>query len=182
MNVDFVLMGHVSRETFHSQIVDDLGVSEMKSSIDDGSLGVWENAKRAWQMVDKKSDYGVVIQDDAILCDHFALLCTQFLEEHKGHVISFYFGDDPKWIKPNYFDAWLSHAVCLAIPTSQIDDMIKYCDKRTEVFGDDMKMRRWLIKNYRMCRYSNPSLVQHRDIPSIVNPDKPVRQSAIFEG
>lgn len=184
MNIDLVLMGHTSREKYHQQMVDDLCRYEMKASIDDGTLGVWENAKQAWQLVDERSDYGIVIQDDALLCKNFILRASLFLSKHRGQIVSFYFGDDPnneRWIKPDFFDAPLFHAVCLAIPTYLIDDMIAYCDQRPEVYGDDMKMKRWLISKNKTCRYSNPSLVQHRDIPSIVDTTKPTRQSAIYE-
>lgn len=187
MNIDYVIMGHDSR---YKEVIDLMYLMVIghgimpKLSADDGTLGVWGNAKKAWRMVDPKSDYGVVIQDDAILSYLFTDKVYNFLTEHNGHIVSFYYGDNPradKEIQPDYFDAWLSHAVCLAIPTPLIPDMIAYCDKRTEVEGDDMKMRRWLIANNRTCRYSNPSLVQHRDIPSILNPSKPTRQSKIFK-
>ena len=183
MNIDIVVMAHTSRIGYLYSIYEQID-GEPKIVIDDGTFGVWGNAKRAWGMIDPKSQYGVVIQDDAILCDDFKHRCEKFLSEHNGHMVSFYFGESKKtfkYLRPKYFDAPLYHAVALAIPTHQIPDMIKYCDTRTEVDGDDMKIKRWLISQNRTCRYSNPSLVQHRDIPSIVNPDKPPRQSAIFQ-
>jgi hypothetical protein len=179
MIIDFVLMGHVSRETYHRSILDQLW--GRKCSIDDGTLGVWGNAKRAWQLINSKSEYGIVIQDDAILCDNFVDEAEVFLIDHMGQIVSFYFGEDPKWIMPRWFDAPLFHAVCLAIPTHLIPDMIEYGDLKTQVEHDDMKMKRWLIANNKTCRYSNPSLVQHRDLPSIIDPTKPLRQSTIFK-
>ena len=182
MNIDYVIMGHLSRIPFQRYFVDNLEY-DVPITVDDGTLGVWGNARQAWEMVNPKSDYGVVIQDDAILCDDFKHRCEKFLSEHNGHMVSFYFGESKKtfkYLRPKYFDAPLYHAVALAIPTHQIPDMIKYCDTRTEVDGDDMKIKRWLISQNRTCRYSNPSLVQHRDIPSIIDPQKPIRQSNIF--
>lgn len=181
MNIQYAIMGHVSRSTY----VDDLkfDLNTQRASIDDGTLGVWGNARKTWQLISETSDYGIVIQDDAILCDKFKDKAELFIEQNYGHVISFYFGDSRKsfkYLRPTKFDAPLYHAVALAIPSKEIADMIQYCDQKPEAIGDDMKIRRWLISQNRICRYSNPSLVQHRDIPSIVNPEKPLRQSAIF--
>lgn len=176
-------MAHVSRGTFVDSLANALDVDAIKVSVDDGTLGVWGNAKQTWQMIDKKSDYGIVLQDDAILCNNFKHKAKQFLIEHQPQICSFYFGQQnkTKYIKPHYFDAPLFHAVALAIPTNMIDDMISYCDKRTEVFGDDMKMKRWLISQNKLCRYSNPSYVQHRNIVSTIDPTKQTRQSDIFK-
>lgn len=181
MKIDYIIMAHHSRSAYLKDLLWQLPQDKTTASIDQGTLGVWENAKRSWSKVDPKSDYGIVIQDDAILCDGFTKKAEQFLTEHDGQIISFYYGNETKWVKPNYFDAPLFHAVALAIPTKLIPEMIAYCDTRHEVFGDDMKIKRWLISKNLTCRYSNPSLVQHRDIPSIIDPQKPIRQSNIFQ-
>lgn len=182
MNIDYIIMAHKSRKEHYERLANQF--DDIKLCIDYQNQGAWAIAKQAWDMADKDSDYTIVIQDDALLCHNFQEKAEQFIEQHKGHVISFYYGDNPqahKEIKPDYFDTMLNHAVCLAIPTAEIEDMIQYCDFQPECTGDDMKIRRWLITNGRTCRYSNPSLVQHRDIPSIVDPTKPVRQSKIYK-
>lgn len=178
MNIDYVVMAHTSRIGYLYDI--SFHLNNPKIVIDNGFFGVWGNAKRAWSAIDINSDYGVVVQDDAILCEGFMERVEQFLTEHDGQICSFYYSNDSKWIKPDHFDAPLFHAVCLAIPTHMIQDMIEYCDTRYEVYGDDMKIKRWLISKNMTCRYSNPSLVQHRDIPSIIDPTKPIRQSDIY--
>lgn len=188
MKIDYVIMGHESRRDYIDDLfwqLIDCPINFLAYEIDNGSLGVWENAKRAWlhPAVKPGADYRVVIQDDAILCDKFGVKAEQFLSDHDGQICSFYFGDEEtrtKYIRPDYFDAPLYHAVALAIPTKMIPAMVAYCDGRKEIDGDDMKMKRWLISLNRTCRYSNPSLVQHRDIESIIDPTKPLRQSAIF--
>lgn len=189
MKIDYVIMSHPSREQYAEELflqLLDQNINYLAIETDRENLGVWENAKHAWlrPAVKPGANYRIVIQDDAILCDNFIQKAETFIEQHAGHVISFYYGDNPqahKEIKPDYFDTMLNHAVCLAIPTAEIEDMIQYCDFQPECTGDDMKIRRWLITNGRTCRYSNPSLVQHRDIPSIVDPTKPVRQSKIYK-
>jgi hypothetical protein len=186
MKIDYIIMGHHSRQTYSDQLSDQISEATgiCSTVIDTQTQGAWTIASQAWQLVSPQSNYGLVIQDDAILCDDFTTKAESFLKEHNGQICSFYFGDDPDkqhWIKPDYFDAPLFHAVALAIPTKLIPDMIQYCDTRNEIEGDDMKIKRWLISQNRTCRYSNPSLVQHRDIPSIINPQKPKRQSAIFQ-
>lgn len=179
MKIDYSIMAHHSRIGYLYSIYEQL--EDPAIVLDSGYFGVWGNAKRAWNKIDPDSDYGIVIQDDAILCDGFTKKAEQFLTEHNGQIISFYYGNETKWVKPQYFDAPLFHAVALAIPTKLIPEMIAYCDTRHEVYGDDMKIKRWLISKNLTCRYSNPSLVQHRDIPSIIDPQKPIRQSNIFQ-
>ena len=186
MKIDYIIMAHESRGQYAMDLMYKLTEQKVRPRMvmDGRGLGVWENAKMAWSIPPREGDYRVVIQDDAILCDNFIQKAEAFIQHHAGHVISFYYGDNPqahKEIKPDYFDTILNHAVCLAIPTAEIPGMIQYCDFQPECTGDDMKIRRWLITNSRTCRYSNPSLVQHRDIPSIVDPTKPVRQSKIYK-
>lgn len=176
-------MAHHSRSAYAMDLMKTIYDQSRKPRMvmDGRDTGVWHNAKLAWTLAPRNGDYRVVIQDDAILCDNFTDKVEQFLTEHDGQICSFYYGNETKWVKPQYFDAPLFHAVALAIPTKLIPEMIAYCDTRYEVFGDDMKIKRWLISKNLTCRYSNPSLVQHRDIPSIIDPQKPIRQSNIFQ-
>ena len=46
-------------------------IGDAKVSLDTGVWGLWENSKRSWLSYDKKSDYHMVIQDDAVICSNF---------------------------------------------------------------------------------------------------------------
>lgn len=184
MKITYILVGHVARQQYHQTILDKL--PKPLSSIDDGSLGVYGNSRQAWQLLPKNTDYGVFIQDDVILTDHFVEKTRYFLETYTTlfypRITSFYYGYDrpQEYIEPDYFEADLYHGVCYALPKKHIDSIIEYCDRQT-IYGEDMRLNRWLIANNQTCLYSNPSLVQHRtDLPSIDNPNKKPRHSNIF--
>lgn len=82
MKIDYIIMAHHSRSAYLKDLLWQLPQDKTTASIDQGTLGVWENAKRSWSKVDPKSDYGIVIQDDAILCDGFTKKAEQFLTEY----------------------------------------------------------------------------------------------------
>lgn len=186
MKLDIVIMGHVSRAEQHKYLQEQLG-AYTKFSIDDGTLGTWGNCKRSWNMIDPKSDYGLVLQDDAILTEKFINKASTFISKHKGQTISFYYGRRPatdhyaRNAKDGYFDMDLAHGVAIAMPTFEIPSMIRACDKYPEIMTDDMRMKRRLKALGRRCRYSYPSLVNHARLPSIVDPTKPIREALKFE-
>lgn len=60
MKIDYIIMAHHSRSAYLKDLLWQLPQDKTTASIDQGTLGVWENAKRSWSKVDPKSDYGLV--------------------------------------------------------------------------------------------------------------------------
>jgi hypothetical protein len=60
----------------------------------------------------------------------------------------------------------LMWGVCIAIPTLLIPDMIRHADTRAGV-PDDMRVAGWAERNGIDVWYTWPSLVDHRQVPSL---------------
>lgn len=145
----------------------------------------WKVGRECWASYDADADWHIVIQDDAVPCaDMLAGL------EHALHVIGpeGFVSAFTGWGKPTHHHvrkgirhaqskghAWmpmrsLAWGVAVALPTAAIGDMLEWCsaderadlnyDKRIGIYVRDvLKWRTW---------YTIPSLVNHKDLPSLV--------------
>lgn len=142
---------------------------------------VWRNARAAWLMHEPDADWHVLLQDDAVLCRDFAAGMSEALRHVQGPaVVSPYLGngrlvpsrwqalaekadrDGAAWIRTSK----LMWGVSIAIPTLLISDMIKHADTRAGV-PDDMRVAGWAERNGVDAWYTWPSLVDHRQVPSL---------------
>src|SRR5690606_41115654 len=63
------VVAHVNRFERAVKLAAQLGAAVF---VDDGSQGEWDNHARAWRyLADQQADWGVVLQDDAIVTDSF---------------------------------------------------------------------------------------------------------------
>jgi hypothetical protein len=58
--------------------------------------------------------------------------------------------------------------VAILLPTKAIKSMLAFCRSRREVY--DLRLTRWLEHTQTWAYYPWPSLVDHADTPSLVNP------------
>lgn len=142
---------------------------------------VWRTARRAWEMFNPAADYHVLIQDDAIVCDDFLAGLERALEHvPEESLVCPYLGmggmtparwlvmaaraDDQgaSWVRANK----LMWGVCIVAPTALIPQMLSDCDRRTGV-PDDMRISGWFERRGQECWYTWPSLVDHRNVPSL---------------
>jgi hypothetical protein len=57
----------------------------------------------------------------------------------------------------------------IVVPTSSIEEMIRYCDPLTQIANYDRRLSRyWEIGRHLPVWYTWPSLVDHRDGPSLI--------------
>lgn len=141
---------------------------------------IWENCKRAWGMQDKSKKWGLVIQDDAILCKDFLSKVGEHLDraEQMNCAIQFYIGNNPHYeeqfsqnlekgylIKPE-----LSWGVAIALPSDLIPLMLQFGNQHMG-WQDDIKIKHFLLKKNISTYYPLPGLVDHRqenENPSLV--------------
>src|SRR5574343_466904 len=137
MKLSISVMAHPSRAQFFPYIKRQLGEG-VPFSIDDG-CGITENCKRAGQRHDPEADYHVVIQDDAIICDHFKERATEILEKYspeklqlkKELAYNFYYGSRKKLVdeaataeKQGYLiSPVIRWGVAICLPTKKIPEM-----------------------------------------------------------
>lgn len=153
--------------------------------------GVWDTAYRAWDnWVGVDVDWVVVLEDDAILCPGFVELVPQALRmlgHHQPPIphspISFYLGStrpEPAGVTwavrnhpeaPFYTHYRINHGVAIGMPAYLIGEVLEEADKRN-ITEYPFKLSKWFEMNRIRCWYTNPSLVDHRDMGSLVWGDR----------
>jgi hypothetical protein len=134
----------------------------------------WNNGKRAMLAGVGKSEWHVVIQDDALLTPNFYENIEGAIKAvPKKSIISLYTGKArpfPKRIKYAVDKAvtatWLKHwllywGVGLVLPTSHIEPMIDFVNDREEPY--DTRIGIFYQRNMLPVYYTVPSLVDHDD-------------------
>jgi len=168
-------MAHVSRRQYFDYLRERLG--NVPFSIDDGSLGIWENCKRAWRLHDKNSEFSLVVQDDAIICENFLKKAEKILKEDA--VYSFYLGrpryyESVKFVKENglkeIVTRHIGNEVALAMRTERIANMIDFCDRHGA--DRDTWINNWAKARGLKIIYPMPSLIDHRDEATLHNGNK----------
>lgn len=151
-------------------------------SVDDGKHGPGINHRITWRETSRlNSEWTVVLEDDAAPVDDFLDQINLALPAAPTPIISLYLGKirppqwqgristaldradeaDANWIVSDH----LLHAVGVAIRTELVWDMTKSLLFYIPI---DEAIGRWARKRgHRIC-YTNPSLVDHYDVPTLV--------------
>lgn len=176
------IMAHPRRERFIPELVERLGV-DADDVVWDTDNNRWHTGRRAWEAIDQSADWGLVIQDDAIVCrDLIAGLEAALATLPPRCIATAYIGTrrpvarrvdiavrearerGAAWIRmPS-----LNWGVAIILPTDMIDGMLPWCD-RQHYPNYDRRIGRYAIDrlNYpTYCTY--PSLVDHRETQSLV--------------
>ena len=175
-------MAHKKRAHHIPELVERLGLTD-DDVIWDRKSDRWDTGRRAWDAIDRTADWGMVVQDDALVTrDLIAGLekAAAFLPERC--LVSPYTGTrrpvasrveravhaaraaNASWIRmPS-----LNWGVAIMAPTDIIDKMLPWCDKQTYP-NYDRRIGRYAIDMLRLPTYCTwPSLVDHRDDDSLV--------------
>jgi len=136
----------------------------------------WDTRKRAIALADPDSDYHLVIQDDAILCEGLMEKATAFIERmeqeypEEKHAFQLYHGHESGVsgdLHPSDFERGyarrklLTWGVAICVPTEWLEAIVKW-GNALAVHQDDTKIRKWLeFKKYKTI-YPLPCLVDHR--------------------
>lgn len=144
----------------------------------DQGMDRWETGARAWHAARSEHEWHVVIQDDAILCDDFAERATEYLSRQEFQPVSFYLGSGrprqnsvKRFIKEATGDTiimpWMIWGVCVAIPYKQAQAMLHGC--KDGIPNYDTRISQYFERRRIQTAYSWPSLVDHRDEPSLIH-------------
>lgn len=172
-------MAHPRRDEIAKRLAKDLDMP--CRVIWDDSDNEWETGKRAWEVgLGEGADYHLVIQDDAIPCHDFGRLAAEAAHWAAGHPVSFYTGAGRPYgsvVGPAVQRAlktgrpWISMrgpiwGVAVALPTENIKPFLAAAARMDCVY--DERLGRFYHENDRPCFYTVPSLVDHRQLPSLV--------------
>lgn len=142
---------------------------------------VWRVARAGWQLADPRSDFHLLIQDDALVVPDLLAGLERALDSVPANaVVSPYLGKGgatpARWHSmaaeaDRRGASWvvsskLMWGVGIILPTAAIPDMITHAD-RLERVPDDMRVAGWASRRHAEIWYTWPSLVDHRPVPSI---------------
>ena len=192
--VGIAVCGHVARREWALELSRSLSAPV---ALDDGSLGSLPNHDRAWSLAaDQGHAWSLVLEDDAVLATDFVARATQALEAVPAiGAVSFYLGGGQP--RPNTAREAVHRAVrlgaswvrspsaywgvALALPTQHVHPMLQHVQRSALPY--DTRFGTYLCA-YRMpCFYTVPSLVDHRDAPSLITTSKtlPTRTAIAFD-
>lgn len=176
-----VVMAHPKREHFIPELLENLD-RDVEVVWDSGDNVRWNTGYRAMKAYDPNCSHHLVIQDDAIVpldlvagveeaCNHIpadAAMCLYIGRTRKFWRKVMMTGvkvpRSPAWIIMNQIH-WGQGVV---FPTHLIDEMLEWCDTQCHIENYDRRMSRWCELQRLQVWYPWPSLVNHRESPSLV--------------
>ena len=180
MKLSVAVMAHPKREAFIPSLLERL--PPLTTVVWDTDDNRWSTGRASMLAHDPSADYHVVIQDDAIVCrDLIEGLTGALAFVPQGHPVGLYVGRQrpmrsriEKVIQATEAsgDSWVVYpgplwGVGLAVPVPAIGDMLAVCD-RMGVKNYDTRLYRYFNQRNLPCYYTHPSLVEHRESPSLV--------------
>lgn len=161
-------MAHPRRAKYIPYLKEKLGDVPV---IFDQKNNVWDTCRRAWLAQDMSCEYGVVIQDDALVTRNFKKKAEKYLTGN--YVYSFYMSKMLRGRaiiarntgKNVIMSGVIFGEVALCMRTALIPDMIRFCDEAGA--QTDQEITHWAKqRNIKIC-HTIPSLIDHRDEDSI---------------
>lgn len=158
-------------------------------SMDNGTLGCEGNHRKVWTYLSKQqTDWGVVLEDDALPTPGFNTQLDQALTAAPTPIVGLYLGDPSYWgndwpqrsnsirhaaAQADHTDACfittqhLIHGVGIAIHTDLIPDMLAHTQGTKRPF--DYAITDWCNTTHLHISLTWPSLVDHADGPTLIN-------------
>lgn len=179
VRVSAAIMAHPRRQRFVPGLLADLNADV--PVIWDRDNNRWDTGRRAMLAYDPTATHHVVIQDDAIVpADLLAGLEQALRYVPKDLPVGLYIGkitpqrnivqrhvmragEHTRWIIMNK----LYWGVGVVMPTSVIEEMVKWCD-HLKAANYDVRISSWCRHREKPVYYPWPSLVDHRNSPSLV--------------
>jgi hypothetical protein len=185
IKISATIMAIPERMDFVPILKEKLG--DVPVSIDTEHKGEWFNCKQAWRMQDMTADWGVVIQDDAVVCKDFYKRAEETILKGKeilktdDFFCSFYYGKRHSALRlkegEDALNAgyWVNSApkwgVSICMPIKYIEEMIAFCDELNGPdfkTADDARIAKFVIHKKLKVFFPFPSIVDHRHGKSYV--------------
>lgn len=180
MRLSVAVMAHPKREAFVPSLLDSLDAPA--TVVWDQKQDRWETGRRSMLSFDPDATHHLVVQDDAIVCRDLVSALTTALDHvpelspvclYVGRVRPHARGVSEAARRAKSTGAsWLvmtglCWGVGVVMPTSVIRRMVAECDK-LDVANYDSRMSVYFERRGTPVYYTWPSLVEHRDSPSLV--------------
>lgn len=182
MKLSVSIMAHKKRAEFIPELVERLGVTE-DNVVWDKINNRWDTGRRAWEAIDQSADYGMVIQDDAIVSRDLIPGLEEALNYIPEKAIGCPFIGTRRPMANRVEQAvkeakrtrtsWvrmpsLNWGIAIILPTKIINEMLPWCDRQAYP-NYDRRIGRYCVDVIGYPTYCTwPSLVDHREVPSLV--------------
>lgn len=176
--VAVAVVGHRARQYQAHRLATSL---DARLFLDNGQLGEWANHRRAWMwLADQDTDWGLVLQDDAVPVDGMLGHLAAGLESLPDPgLVSLYLGTGyPRHWQPRIRKmlaragtaSWarggrLLHGVAVAAPTTWAADLVA---SEVATLPYDEHLSWWAKVRDVPVFYTLPSMVDHADQPTLV--------------
>lgn len=195
MNISFGVMAHGDRANHANDLLNKLLDMPFYTGFlsFDKNNSEWDNGKVCLENFSTLCDYHVVIQDDAIIGPNFYTNLEASLKAlPQKSILSLYYGQGrpyPQKVKQAFDKAietdssFISHrtllwAVCIAIPTEDIEPMLQHA-KRYPKLQYDNRIGQFYKDRKRPVYYTTKSIADHNDdLPSLTGHDTPRKRVA----
>lgn len=181
MTLSVAIMAHRQRAQFIPPLLDRLG-------LDDGAVvwdergDRWHTGRRSMLAYDTEASHHLVVQDDAVVPRDLVAGVTQALGRvpadspmclYIGKTRKFWTAMARSGLQAPRTPAWLAMGqihwgVGIVMPTHLIEPMVAWGDQHPEVENYDKRLSRWCEHKGLTVYYPWPSLVDHRESPSLV--------------
>lgn len=194
VSVSVAIMAHPKRESFIPELI--AALDRPATVVLDEKNDRWDTGRRSMLAFDPAASHHLVVQDDAVLCRDLVAGVERALAYAPDDVpVCLYVGtvrpwptavaklvqatrEDTSWLRMGQ----LNWGVAVVMPTRHIEAMVRWCDGRPEIANYDKRMSRWFEHQGIKIWYTWPSLVDHRDSPSLVAGRKGGRFAHRFVG
>lgn len=169
------IMAHPARVEFVDELTKQFNISVTWDQINDR----WDTGRRSLLAYDPEATHHLVLQDDAVAPDNL----LETVQNALGYVslgspVALYLGAVARFrrvwqrsVRPN--TSWvtmpgLNWGVGIVVPTVDIPAIVKECDEMRAIGNYDLRLSRFYEHRNIYTWYPWPSLVDHRDSPSLV--------------
>jgi hypothetical protein len=173
-------MAHRKREAFIPDLLAKL--DRPATVVWDRHGNRWDTGRRSMLAYDRTATHHLVLQDDAVIPRDLAGGIEQALQHvPEGSPLCLYCGRNQPYrdtiqrlveaAGPG--TSWLTMSqlhwgVGIVMPVEHIPEMVAWCDHRSEIPNYDRRISRWCQHRGLTVYYPWPSLVDHRNSPSLV--------------
>lgn len=180
--VTYGVVAHVKRTHLADRLISRL---DAVSHYDDGSIGSNANHDLVWRETARAaSDWVCILEDDAVVSDTFESdLVAALSNAPERSFVGLYVGGErpPQWM-PRVKRAvsaadrrsaswlsldWLLWGVAVAAPVELVEPMLS--GVRFSAAPYDFRIGQWIKSTGRLVYYPWPCLVDHADLPTLIN-------------
>ena len=180
VSVEFVVTCREQRLARALALARDVGarvVADPRPDLPATHSGTWRTARAAWLGIAAAgAEYGLVLQDDVLVCPRFREIAEHVLTLHAWRVVTFY---SPASVVLDAFAAGAPmvelgplpflQTQAMAIPGPVIAGFVAAGDRMSDVLADDERLGRFLRVRDERALATVPSLAQHDpDEPTII--------------